>query len=376
MRKKLCRLMASITAALILSGCQLMPAEETLPEIPIDRPHKKVEYNMTTVQRGDLILSQTVRCYYDLTNEETLSFSVGSVYIDSVYVTEGQQVQAGDLLATLDQENLRDQIATQQYKLDTLNLQKKQLQESKALDLQEHDILIDNLKKELDTSSDADSILKKIETQKQKRTNTEAQYAKKAQDLEDSIYLQELKLQETKASLETRQLRAGISGIVTFVRNYTEGQRSVKGQNVITISDWDSALFYIKGEHSTYFPVGTETVITANKTELEAVAVDPALYGIAPPKEDESPKAYLKLKKPDPTLSDGDKGSIELILDQRLNVLYVEKDAVSTANGKSFVYVLDENGLRTTKDVTTDMVCGDYIEIVSGLQEGDRVILE
>ena len=69
-------------------------------------------------------------------------------------------------------------------------------------------------------------------------------------------------------------------------------------------------------------------------------------------------------------------GSVNVVLDQREDVLYVDRKAVKTADGKYFVYMLDENGLRTRKEITTGLETGNYVEIVSGLTEGDSVILE
>jgi len=377
MRKRICGFLALAATALSLSACQLMPEEEVLPDLPLVQPQEKAEYTFGTIARGDLILSETVRCTYDLVNEETLSFSVGGVYIDAVYVSEGQYVHAGDLLATLDPGSLQEQVTTQQHKLNTLNLQKKQLRENLELELRRHDAIIADLERQLNSPDAQTAVIAQIiETQKQKREDTQIQYANKIQSVEDSIYLQQMSLKEKEAQLATRQLRAGISGIVTFVREVAEGQRSAKGQSFITISDWDSALFFVKGEMAEYFPVGTEAVITAGKNVLEAVTVDPAEHGIPAPEEGSQPMAYLKLKQPDPSLDDGDRGTIELILEQRLNVLYAPKDGVVVSDGEAFVYITDENGLRVRQLVTIGLECGDFIEIVDGLQEGDQIILD
>ena len=67
---------------------------------------------------------------------------------------------------------------------------------------------------------------------------------------------------------------------------------------------------------------------------------------------------------------------IKVVLDSREDVLYVNKKAIKTAGGKQFVYVLNESGLRESKDVTVGAEFGDVIEILSGLKEGDSVLLD
>ena len=116
--------------------------------------------------------------------------------------------------------------------------------------------------------------------------------------------------------------------------------------------------------------------LICNKTEMTAVSVEPSALGIMETQEREEPIAYLKLDQPDPSLEDGDKGDISITVDSRTDVLYVTKDAVKTAEGKQFVYVLDENGLKAMQPVTVGLDNGKYVEIISGLSEGDSVILD
>ena len=64
------------------------------------------------------------------------------------------------------------------------------------------------------------------------------------------------------------------------------------------------------------------------------------------------------------------------MLDERKNVLYVNNKAIHTVNGNPFVYMLDKDGLRTMRYVTLGLELKDTIEITSGLEEGDQVIIE
>ena len=86
--------------------------------------------------------------------------------------------------------------------------------------------------------------------------------------------------------------------------------------------------------------------------------------------------AYLQLLQPDPSLENGVSGTIRVTLDYREDVLYVNKKAIKTADGGQFVYMLDEDGLRIRREVVTGLECGDYIEIMDGLAEGESVIID
>ena len=72
MKKKL--VLGLTVLALMLSSCGLLPEEETLPPVPVIRDYEKQEYKQTQVQRGDLVLSKSVACTYDIVMQEHLSF--------------------------------------------------------------------------------------------------------------------------------------------------------------------------------------------------------------------------------------------------------------------------------------------------------------
>lgn len=69
----------------------------------------------------------------------------------------------------------------------------------------------------------------------------------------------------------------------------------------------------------------------------------------------------------------GDYVAIVVIKQSRRDVLTVPKDAVTKEEEGSFVYLL-ENGERVYTPVRTGMQDGVYTEILSGVEEGDRVL--
>ncbi|MCD7807253.1 MAG: HlyD family efflux transporter periplasmic adaptor subunit [Lachnospiraceae bacterium] len=66
---------------------------------------------------------------------------------------------------------------------------------------------------------------------------------------------------------------------------------------------------------------------------------------------------------------------ITFITEQSEDTLYVSRKAVVTEDGKSYVYVLSDNGEYELQEVTTGLSNTSYIEILSGLEEGDIVYI-
>ena len=390
MHTKLPRIFPILLASTMLSACQLLPAEETLPPMPVIHAYEVEEHELVTVMRGDLVSTASVNLTYGLAKQQNLSFSVGGLYIDTVFVSNGQQINAGDVLATLEQTDIQAQIKAQRHQLNVLYTESDYLKQSLDMELSLCDGLLTSVEQELQqlqasssTEENTNSVQAQIDAlllQKQslqdRRSSAQSTYDQQMVGINDSIYVASLRLHELNSTLKQRQLIAEIDGSVTYVANVEDGQRSVKDKEFITISDLDSAAFITDSEYATYFPAGTEVIITCDKKDYEAVSVDAAELGIEASATEEPTHVYFKLKQPDPALEENDHGTITLTLEQRTNVLYVQKKAIRTANGENFVYLLDEEGLRTMQSVTTGLQAGNFVEIVAGLNEGDRVIID
>ena len=391
--KRLRRAIMLMAVPLVCASCGIMPEEEELPAAPVIRTYEAAEYEQALVLRGDMVLTRKVKCTYASAKQEKYSFSLGGMYIDKVYVSEGQQVKKGELLAGLEQGDLPRQISDGEYALRALQVSRAYLPEYQRLDRERQEAVIADMEgqiKELMAWSRnyepgteegaayvdrANAVLiQQIALEKQKDAEAEAD-EKQLQEADDALYIAGLRLQELKEELRERQIYSGLDGTVTYLQKIKEGDRSVKGKVLITVADLDTVVFTVKGDDAQYFPVGTQATVLCEKKEFPAQAVEPAALGLAEQQEGDEPMAYLQLLQPDPTLENGVSGIIEVTLDQRKDVLYVTKDAIKAAEGAKFVYMLDENGLRVLQEVRTGLEDGEYVEIVSGLAEGDSVII-
>ncbi len=337
------------TAILFLGGCGILPQEEQYPKAPVANSYENKEYTQAAVRRGDLFLYEGISCKFTPAEKETLRFSLGGEYFEGIYVSEGQQVKAGDLLAELDHSALAEQVLEKEYNLKELQLKKAHSLEDMELERKQVDIW---------ASEDDEAYL-------ENKAAFEEKYRKQLQSLEDNIYIESLRLAELKEAVEKRKLYAGIDGTVTFAKDFDEKKKSVEEESVVVISNMDTAAFVVSGEKAALFTEGQKVSVASGNKKYEVVVV-----------ECSEKLARLQLLSPDPTLEEWEIGRIELLLDSRKDVLYVDRLAVKKANGKHFVYMLKESGLKVMQDVTVGLETSDYVEIISGLKEGDRVILE
>ena len=75
------------------------------------------------------------------------------------------------------------------------------------------------------------------------------------------------------------------------------------------------------------------------------------------------------------TIEVGTVGSIVAVVDRRSQVLCVPAAAIHSADGGEYVYVLGEDQMRAVKWVETGLHGDETVEVLSGLAEGERVIL-
>lgn len=356
MRRKLSTLVALLMVPTICSSCQFMPVEEELPVAPVIRSYEAKEYKLTTVMRGDLALTETVTCTYKPANKETLGFTLSGETVKEVYAIKGQQVKKGELLAELESGDLQEQIYKQEYELQTLESQKKYIEEK----LQKETVLNGTLREDSNDKEDSNDRLVDL--------------ALELSSAKDAIYIKEKQLEESRSELARRQIRAGIDGTVTYARTLTDGQKSESGQIIFIVADLDTSVFIVEGDSAAYFPVGAEMTITYKSKEYSATVVEGSK--VSAQQDPDKAMAYLELDQPDPTLESGANGKVIVTHDYREDVLFVNKKAVKTGNGEYFVYMLDEDGLRYMQYVSVGLENKDYIEITGGLTEGDSVVLE
>jgi len=83
----------------------------------------------------------------------------------------------------------------------------------------------------------------------------------------------------------------------------------------------------------------------------------------------------IDLDAPDPRLRDGQTAHAAVIIDERENVLSVPNAAVRRQGDMAIVVVVDPDGSQHVLTIQTGIVGPDRTEVLSGLSEGQRVVV-
>lgn len=347
-KRALCVLSAASLMA--LTGCSGGSDAYQRNTIETVKEASRAEYRMTTVKRGDITLKETVRVEYFAARQENLGFGMSGLYYDQINVAVGDDVKTGDVLATLECTEIDADIAECHSK--KISLETEIARSQALLDL-------------LDERGADDP-------------DRRHEYEVAIRDAQDECAVMDAELARLEEMRAGRVIIAPIDGIVSFIREIEPGETSVTGRIVLTVTDLDSCAFYTTVNNPDAVDPEAIYTITVDNADYDLMLADPEEMGIeVTPLNEKSTRTqlYFRLLTPNANLSTGDTGKFTVIGDSRSDVLYIPSIALTTVDGVTSVYVPDENGLMTVRNVETGLDTGSYVEILSGLEEGDQVIM-
>ncbi len=193
----------------------------------------------------------------------------------------------------------------------------------------------------------------------------------------------EANLEFAKVQLEYTKITAPISGIIASVSTQ-EGETvaaSFAAPTFVTIIDLERLEVWAYVDETDIGRINenqkaTFTVDTYSDTDFEgiitaiypkAVIQDNVVNYVATLKITDFEERILR---PEMTVT------VTIYLDIKENVLAVPNNAVKREQGKTVVNVLDNNGKIIQRNVKTGYSANGYIEILDGIREGEKIIIQ
>lgn len=347
-----------LVIALCVSATFLIPEEEELPTAPVIINDDTSTYETTQVMVGDVQDVRTTYCEYSATVSENLYFEVDGYVIEEIYVQAGDIVEEGQLLAVLNMEDLAEQLTTYENNLAKLELQLEQLLEQK-------EIVYNSQVAYRNTLSDEELAYT------QTASEAVASYVTQQESLEDQIYIEELHVEEVESQISERQIVSPIDGMITSVKSVTEGQTSDKSLKIFEVIDNSSLSFvFTSYYYADILEVGEEVEMYLSEETYIGTTTD--VFYV---ESEEKYYYYITVNDLTASLSDGDKARMELVYFESLDVLYLPSDAICQSKGKDAVYYINEDGIRDVKYVEIGLDAGGYVEIISGVTEGETILV-
>ncbi|MCR4989339.1 MAG: efflux RND transporter periplasmic adaptor subunit [Lachnospiraceae bacterium] len=349
-----------ILTSLLLSACNKAEEENI---VVIEAEEENAAYGLIAVTKDDVILSKNVTCTYTQTKEQTVSFPVGGKRVSKVHVNPGDTVNPGDILIELSEDNLGAEIDELEYKIAKNTLLLGYLDKAEEFDKES---AYNNFVYYTDKSEDD---LKKYDKNVE---SIERDYDYRREDYKDEIEFDQKKLNKLKSEQSGSKIYATMSGTVYSVAEHLEGSTSQKDEVVMKIVDSRSGFFESSDEDcAKHFKEGDViemSIVYGNASgEYELTPYNISSWG-------EIQRFDILSGPENEGIDVGTTGTLKLILEKHENVLSLPLGAVYHADGKPYVYVLDENNFRQMAFIETGLTGDDKVEITGGLNEGDKVV--
>ena len=178
-------------------------------------------------------------------------------------------------------------------------------------------------------------------------------------------------------SLAKMKIKAPISGIITDLGTFVEGQRINSGTQIGKIMRYDKVRCELNLTSEDYRKVriGQEAVVTdisQSSTKFQGVVskvnptIDPTTRTV---------KVEIGINNPDFRLKPGAYVKVDIIVERHTNIIKIPKRAIMTRNNRDVVFIVTEDQIAKEKPVTVGLKDTEYAEIIDGLNENERLVI-
>jgi RND family efflux transporter, MFP subunit len=308
----------------------------------------------------------------------------------AVSIENGQYVNAGDTIATLDDQDIQNSIKTAQAQVEVSEQQVNSTQQqlnSSQVTLQKLQILMDDAQRNYDrqkTLFDGGAISKTDLESAEKALNTsKADYSSGLASIESakasiesskaSLEAQKVNLQKAQNDLANTVIKAPISGVISD-KTLNVGQMASQGAALAKVNDISSvyATIQVPQEKITGVKIGQAATITVDGNDKTYDGTIEAMDSAA----DATTRVFnckVKIDNGDKSLLPGIFGKVQLISEEKVQVITVPISALAGNEGDYSVF-LNDNGIAKKQKITIGETNENNVEITDGIKEGDQVI--
>ncbi|MCT2536308.1 efflux RND transporter periplasmic adaptor subunit [Aquibacillus koreensis] len=328
----------SFVLVFLLTGCSLLPKEEETLAPPLVEP-AEIEYEIAEVTLGEVVKRVSGTANVIPANSESLFYKQSGGRLEQIFVIEGDQVEKGQVLAEVDTGDLS-------YEIDQMEIEHQKAE----LRLQ------------------------------QLRAQGADQYAIEIAKLD--VEGLTLRLNQYRDQLANAQITSPIDGLITYSADLKSGDYIEAFQPIVEVADTSNVqLIYtaMAANDLDDVKVGMPVSVTLEGDNLEGEVVqtpenvpddvlsqDPDLY---------KRSILIRTIESDDTFDIGMVAQVEIITSKKDQALYIPKNALRTGYGRNYVQVLVDQTKRE-KDIEPGIISDTKVEVITGLSEGDQVILK
>jgi len=384
-----------LIVGLVLSAIFVLYVILHLSGITSNPENYSEKYATSVVDRGQVFIPIDASGVVEPENEVLLLSPLTSI-IEKINTEPGSRVNKGEVILELDDEPTKNEIEqiTDQLEVKSNSLEKSRLDgQMSRIDLDYNmevkKLRIASIKSQM---ADEEQLLSVggISSAKIDETKQNLVLAEKDLDMvqkKNAIRLKQLKTEETGLNLQIEiqkkqladkmemlgklKIKAPSNGIILTISG-KEGEKVGNDKMLITLSDLTT--FKIKGQidekYSDLIKTGNPVFVLFENEKLNGT-----IGNITPTVADNKIQFNVHLEQSNnPNLIPNQTIKLQILKSIKDEVLRLPANKKFKANSDQTIYVLD-SGEVVPRSVTFGLEGADYQEVVSGLHEGDKVVL-
>lgn len=169
---------------------------------------------------------------------------------------------------------------------------------------------------------------------------------------------------------------APFSGVIVELPYYTKGTRVTSGQPMVTLMSYDKMYvdFNLPEKNISEVKLGQEALVT-NYTIVEDTLIG-TVSELSPmiSSETRTFSGKLLINNPDLKLRPGMFVKSDIITARKDSVIVIPKNIILTGNRGKYVFIVERNSAAANRQITTGIENKDFVEVLEGLKENDRLI--
>jgi len=350
----------------ILSGCVLMPTErEPLPPPLVEPP--RLRFNLHTVEIGDIIHQIIGAGIFVPISEFNLSFLNNSGRLQAVHVVPGMHVEEGQVLAELESEQIEFDISQMEIDLSEMRLSYDKMKMDYARMI--------NSRRELRRALEIEA----SEQNKKALEDINHQIARLDIDMEIhglNVKQHEMHIQRARERFDATKLRAPIAGQIVFMSRLAIGDWINAYQHLFTVADPSVIFLRYSPAVITGFEVGMTVKVDIDEIEYTGTIVmtphGEPLIDVQNPRFEDS--IIIKVEELPDQVRPGDDASIRVIFEEKHDVITIPRAGLRTMGARNYV-VVRKDDINREVDVEVGVETPTMVEIVTGLDEGEQIVL-
>lgn len=370
-------------------------ASATLDWTRAERSVNAERLRFATVERGPFIRDTAVSGFVVAGNSPTLYTPAAGVV--ALRVRAGDAVEEGDVLATVESPELNNQseqesaaLLAMRTELSRLQISTRQraLAQRKGLDDARVALTAADREQRRAEEAFAKNAISRIDLEKARdeleRARLEFNHAEEEQTLladalgfeiesqKASVARQELRVKDLQRRVADLEIRSPVTGMVG---NVVVDQRAVVAAHQPLLTVVDLTAYEVEANvpetYANSLALGMPAEVTYGREHYAGVVTS-----ISPEVEQSQVAVRLRFEDRAPTgLRQNQRVSARLIFDERDDVVTVQRGPFFESGNGRIAYAVTTDGVAQRRPITTGAVGIDRIEIIAGLDVGDRVVI-